>query len=340
MARRCGILTAGTWCVDLNKLIARWPEEDTSNEVLAIDRQGGGSACNMAIDLRRLDPRLPVATMGLVGDDDHGRFLLEQCDAWGVDRRGLRTIAGARSLTADAFTIAGTGRRTHFFFPGVAALLDPDHLDFADARADILHLGLPGAHAAMDVAWKDDANGWVAALKKARAAGLRTNLEAMTIAPGRLEALIAPCLPQLDFLIVNDFEIGAIAGIETRIGERASIDAIWRAMDALFARGPLQYIVVHFPQGALAARREGARLAAGSVAVPQESLVGVNGAGDAFAAGVLYGLHERWSDERGLALAHASAAASLRSLSTTDGVASVEECLALARRWGVRDAPH
>ena len=44
MAHRRGILTAGAWCGDLNKLIARWPEDDTSNEVLTVERQGDGSA--------------------------------------------------------------------------------------------------------------------------------------------------------------------------------------------------------------------------------------------------------------------------------------------------------
>ena len=339
MAQRQGVVTAGTWCVDLNKLIARWPQEDTSNEVLAIDRQGGGSACNMAIDLRRLDSSLPVTTIGLVGDDEHGRFLLEQCDRWGIERSRLRTIAGEHTLSVDAFTIQDTGRRTHLFFQGVAARFSPDHCDFSDVRADILHLGLPGGHRTMDAPWKGDGNGWAAALKAARARGLRTNLEMMTIARDKLAGLAAPCLPHLDFLVVNDFEIGAITNMETRQGDEPDITAIWSAMETIFARGPLQWIVVHFPGGSLALRRDGARLASGSVAMPREAIVGVNGAGDAFAAGVLYGLHKRWADEDSLALAHASAAASLRSLSTTGGVASVGECLALARDRGLRDAP-
>ena len=76
MSERRGVLSAGTWCVDFNKSIARWPDEDTSNEVLAIDRQGGGAGFNMALDLKRLDPELPVEAMGVVGDDDLGRFLV------------------------------------------------------------------------------------------------------------------------------------------------------------------------------------------------------------------------------------------------------------------------
>jgi sugar/nucleoside kinase (ribokinase family) len=76
MSERRGVLSAGTFCVDFNKSIARWPQEDTSNEVMAIDRQGGGSGYNMALDLKRLDPFFPVQAMGVVGDDDLGRFLL------------------------------------------------------------------------------------------------------------------------------------------------------------------------------------------------------------------------------------------------------------------------
>jgi hypothetical protein len=60
MSARRGVLSAGSFCVDFNKSIARWPDEDTVTEVLRIDRQGGGSGYNMAIDLKRLDPAFPV----------------------------------------------------------------------------------------------------------------------------------------------------------------------------------------------------------------------------------------------------------------------------------------
>jgi sugar/nucleoside kinase (ribokinase family) len=73
--------------------------------------------------------------------------------------------------------------------------------------------------------------------------------------------------------------------------------------------------------------------------MPGEAIAGVNGAGDAFAAGLLYGLHEGWPVEAGLRLGHACAAASMRAVSTTARVAPVAECLALAEKWGLRPAP-
>ena len=86
MVRR-GIMTAGSWCVDNNKSVPRWPSEDTMTTVLELDRQGGGSGCNLALDLKKLDPAFPVETMGVVGEDQDGHFLLGLCDEAGAHAR-------------------------------------------------------------------------------------------------------------------------------------------------------------------------------------------------------------------------------------------------------------
>src|SRR5271165_3980656 len=131
MSARRGGLSAGTFCVDFNKSIARWPKEDTSNEVIEIDRQGGGAGFNMALDLKRLDPDLPVEAMGVVGDDDLGRFLFDECDARGVARARLTALPGRATMSVDAFTVRESGRRTTLHHQGAAALMTPDHFDFS-----------------------------------------------------------------------------------------------------------------------------------------------------------------------------------------------------------------
>ena len=337
MARR-GFVTAGTWCVDYNKLIARWPDEDTSNEVLSIDRQGGGSACNMAIDIKRLDPTMPVETIGLVGDDENGRFLAGQCDEFGIKRSRLRLAPGGATFSVDAFTVVN-GLRTHLYHPGIAKAMSPDDFDFENVQARVLHLGLPGAHQTMDAPWREDANGWVTVLKAARRQGVETNLELMTTSAERLAALTRPCLPHLDTLIVNDFEIGAATGIETRLNGRTNFTAVRYAIGAALALGPMRIVAAHFPEGAIASAHDGVVVAIGSVALQESEIVGANGAGDAFAAGLLYGLHESWDLRRALTLGHCAAAASMRAISTTAGVMGWRECMALGERSGFRDAP-
>jgi len=337
MSERRGVLSAGTWCVDFNKSIARWPDEDTSNEVLAIDRQNGGSGSNMAFDLKRLDPDFPVEAMGVVGDDDLGRFLFNECDARSINRAALRAVPGGATMSVDAFNVEANGRRTHFYHQGVAAEMTPDDFDFSSTRARILHLGLPGAHKAMDRPWRGEANGWVTVLRKAKAAGLAANLELMTTSAGRLAELGRPCLPHLDWLIVNDFEIGALAGRGTRRADGSTDPAaVAEAIEDVLALGAMRWAAAHFPQGAVVGARDGSRLALGSVALPASAIVGANGAGDAFAAGMLYGQHEEWPIAECLQLGHACAAASMRAVSTTGGVGTVAESLALAKQWGFR----
>ncbi|MGC8468868.1 MAG: PfkB family carbohydrate kinase [Acetobacteraceae bacterium] len=174
-------------------------------------------------------------------------------------------------------------------------------------------------------------------LVAARAAGLATNLELASLPPERLAALVRPCLPHLDLLVVNDAEIGALAGRTTVAEGTADVAACIAAAETVLDRGTMALVVVHFPAGAVALARDGALTRQPSVRVPPAAIAGANGAGDAFAAGFLYGRLSGWETRRALALGHAAAAASLRAMSTTGAVDRWPACLALAERWGWRD---
>lgn len=335
---RWGIVTGGTWCVDHNKFVTHWPSEDEVVEILSNEVRGGGSACNLAIDVKRLDPDIPVSTIGLIGDDEDGRILIAEADAAGIDRTGLAIAETGDTSYTDAFNSAKSGRRTHLYLPGTAAQLTPDHFDFNEISARILHLGLPGIHPRLDSVWGDDENGWVTVLKKARAAGIATNLELCSIPAERIAQIVGPCLTHLDLLVVNDFEIAAIAGQDTGHRKDVDVQQCLSAARSALAKGAMQLVVAHFPGGAVAVGPDGAEILKPSVDIPMDAIQGTNGAGDAFAAGLIYGLHQEWSVTAAIELGHASAAASVRGLGTTDTVVSWRECLALAASWGWRNS--
>jgi sugar/nucleoside kinase (ribokinase family) len=337
MAAQKGVVTAGSWCCDHNKLVDHWPSEDGLATIIAEERHGGGPACNMALDLKRLDPDFPVATIGIIGDDEDGQLLVAEADIYGIERSRLRIVPGGRTNYTDAFASRATGRRTHLFFPGTNDLMTPDLFDFSGIRASHLHLGLPGLHPGMDAPFGAEPNGWAAVLRKARAAGLRTNMELASVAPDTIARLVRPCLPLLDLLIINDVEIGALAGMATESEGSTNLAACRHAAHRVLDSGAMDLLVVHFPIGAIALTRSGETLAKPSVHVPADEIAGANGAGDAFAAGMMYAVLEGWTLADALALAHAAAAASLRRVGTTDGVLRWRECLALAERWGWRE---
>lgn len=333
---RRGFISGGTWCVDINCLLTHWPEEDGIAERLREERQGGGSGSNLALNMKQIDSNMPVEAIALLGDDDAGRFLIELAGRHGIDTRQMHVAAGEATQVADAFVSRASGRRTHLFRRGVASLLNADHFDFSQTTAKYLHLGLPGIHVLLDQPHGSDANGWVTVLRKASSAGLLTNMELPSLDSSILAPIVRPCLPHLDMIIVNDVEIGSLAGMETRLGGRTGWESCERAARAVLDMGVRDLVVVHWPEGALAVGKDGVARRQASVDLPQSEVVSANGAGDAFASGMLYGLHEGWAPERALKLAHANAACSLRSLSTTGAIEPWQTSLALAEGWGWR----
>ena len=68
-------------------------------QFIAEERHGGGSGCNFALGIKRLDSSMPVETITIVGDDEGGRFLRSLAEEAGightqmhVTRRRLHTM--------------------------------------------------------------------------------------------------------------------------------------------------------------------------------------------------------------------------------------------------------
>jgi sugar/nucleoside kinase (ribokinase family) len=108
---------------------------------------------------------------------------------------------------------------------------------------------------------------------------------------------------------------------------------------SIIERGVSVLAVVHFPAGCVAAAPGGRTWRQGSVRLPREQVRSTTGAGDAFASGVILGLHDDWPVERCLRLAVASAAACVRSPNTSDGIKPAQACLVEADRAGYRPTP-
>jgi sugar/nucleoside kinase (ribokinase family) len=333
---RRGFVCGGSWAVDRIKLIDQWPEQEKLARITGIDTQGGGSAHNFGVDMRKLDSTMPVDAIGLLGDDADGDFLFEQARAIGIDTRQLlRTDRAATSYT-DVMSVTGSGKRTFFHHEGTNDLLTPDHFDFSTTTCRVLHLGLLGLHRSLDHPWKDDANGWVTILKKAKSAGLETNVELVSIEGDRVRQTCRPCLPYLDTLIVNDHEIGGLAAIPTVHSGLTDRTRCREAAQAVLEEGNMRLVAVHFPEGAICVSADGKVFERESVPMPPEQIGSTVGAGDAFSAGMLYALHEGWPTMPALGLAHAVAASSLRAQTTVGSVVDVDSCLELAgltRPW-------
>lgn len=335
---RRGVLCGGSYIADILKNIDRYPPQDEVALIASETPACGGPGFNMAADLRLLGAEFPIAAVGLIGSDANGALISGALDALSIDQTQLRRTDAAPTAYVDVMTVTETGRRTFFYREGAAALLSPAEFDFAGRRERIFHCGAPGLHARMDQIDVAGETGFATILRRARAAGMFTNMELVSLPAARLAELVAPCLPHLNSLIINDHEAGAVAGLDLRAGGRLDWAAAEAACRRIAEKGPFELVGVHFPEGGVALGADGAVHRQGSVQLPDEEIVSAVGAGDAFAAGLLYAVHEGWGAPRGLEIAVASAAQSLRGETTTSAMKPWPDCIARAQAAGFRAA--
>ena len=87
--------------------------------------------------------------------------------------------------------------------------------------------------------------------------------------------------------------------------------ALRHAAGALLQCGVREIVVIHFPEGGFARTRDGKDSWQSSLKLPPKYIAGTAGAGDAFCAGALLGLHDGWELDRCLEAGVCAAAASL-----------------------------
>jgi sugar/nucleoside kinase (ribokinase family) len=337
MGERRGIIAGGNWIVDHVKVIDAWPPQDALANIVSETKGNGGSPYNLLKNLAKLDARIPLEGIGLVGEDADGRHILSDCEFHGIKTAQLKSTARAATAYTDVMTVRGSGRRTFFHSRGANALLAAEDFDFTGSQARHFHLGYALLLDALD---QTDAKGiprMGEVLARARRAGLTTSLDCVSEHSDRFRSVITPVLPEVDVLFVNDFEAEKLTGIVLGRGRQIARTAVEAAARRMLGLGVRQQVVIHFPAGAFACRPGGQSAWCPALSIPAGSMAGSAGAGDALASGLLLGLHEDWPMEKCLALAVCAAAACLTEVTCSAGVRSVAECLELARRWGYQE---
>ncbi len=336
---RSGILAAGNWIRDHVKTVDSWPAEEALANILEHNEGNGGGPYNLLKDLAKMRAPFRLAGVGLVGDDDDGRSILADCRVHGIDTASLWTVDGLWTSYTDVMTVRGTGRRTFFHDRGANARLGPQHFDFAEFRERIFYLGYMLLLDALDAPGPDGTPQARGVLQRARSSGLLTAIDCVSAASDRFRTTVAPVLPEVDVLFANDYEAEQITGLSLGRGaslRRGAVEAAGRALVGMGVRG---WAVVHFPEGACACSAKGRVVWQPAVRVPPELVLGSAGAGDALAAGVLFGVHEDWPMERALELGACAAAASLLHPTCSEGLMPHEDCLAFGRDRGFASLP-
>jgi sugar/nucleoside kinase (ribokinase family) len=334
---RVGILAGGNWIIDQVKVVDVYPAPETLANILN-ERQGtGGAPYNVLVDLAKLGVTFPLYGAGLVGKDPLGEHILGDCRKHKIDARHLRMTAEASTSYTDVMTEVKGGRRTFFHNRGANALWDGKGLDFRKIKARIFHLGYLLLMDALDAPDRKFGTKAAALLAAAQEAGCKTCIDAVSEDSERFARIVQPALKYADYAIFNEFEAGKTTGFRIRQADnRIDPVSLRHAAGSMLQMGVRELVVIHFPEGGFARTRRGEDFWQSSLNVPAKAIRGTAGAGDAFCAGVLLGLHEGWDLAQCLRTAVCAAAVSLMETTCTDGMKPLKATLELAKKYRLR----
>ena len=302
------VVAAGSILVDKINEIGAYPKPGELTQIRALSRVPGGLVPNTGCDVHILDPEVPVAAFGAVGDDDDGRFVVAELKRRGLDTTGVVVKAAATSFT-DVMSVPG-GERTFFTYPGASAGWGFDDFPFESvSEGDLVLLGY------FLLLAKIDAGDGLRILRELKRRGVETAIDLVSENSDRYR-LVRECLPYVDHLIVNEIEAARIAGTE---GELRAVAA------KLLDLGVRKRVVIHMPQKGVSLLKDGTWTEVPSVKLPSGFIKGKTGAGDAFCAGCLVGIFNGLSEAEILNLGGIAAVGAMSAPGAVEGMRPIAE---------------
>jgi sugar/nucleoside kinase (ribokinase family) len=199
-----GILVSGAVIYDTLVRPVEAPQWGTTTIVETIEPHIGGNASNTSIALATLG--VPVRVIGAIGDDEHGRFVRGALERAGVGTEALSVVDAPTAATVAL--VNGAGNRMFLHRPGASGAAFSVPLDFPAG----LIAGMSHYHLASLFILPNFRPHAPATLARARAAGLATSLDTNWDPRGMWMRDLGPCLPDLDYLFMNEDEARMATG--------------------------------------------------------------------------------------------------------------------------------
>lgn len=327
MTKRSGILAGGNILVDHVLMIPHYPEQGALSTMQHVSQCVGGAPLNVLLTLAKMTQSLPLSILGMMGSDDNADYIKTQLSAHNIEDRTYQ-VKGKTAYTY-VMTAKDTGQRTFFHDLGVNTLLDISHFSALQTTHKIFHLGYLLLLAGLDQI--DPEFGSVSArlFHQMQQKGYQTSLDLVSVKePEKFQKFVLPCLPYINYLIINEWEAEQLTGITLRHHDQ-SLNTLHtqNAASQLIKQGVNDIVVIHCPEGAIAVTQNHTCYLAPSYPILESEIKGTVGAGDAFCAGMLYALHQELAPDQALKIANACAYFNLQAANSIDGTVNLERVL-------------
>ncbi|MBN2103514.1 carbohydrate kinase family protein [bacterium] len=327
---RKGIACGGQWIVDRLKCIDQYPQEFSVAMIADEKFSGGGCSFNVIMNLAKFDSALPLTAVGLIGDDADGRWIVEELSQYpNISLDHLIPKEKGRTSYTDVYSASAGNSRTFFHYPGTNSLFSDKSVDIGNLNVALFHLGYLGILEGLDQS--DSRYGTKSArlLSRLQKHGIKTSVDLITTDRSDFCEIVDPALQYTDYLIINEMEASRLNRIPIRVNGKIDIDALQQNAEMLLSKGVGEFVVIHFPEGALLQTQQGETVCQPSLQLPDNFIVGSTGAGDSFCAAVIYGIYQKWDFHDMMHFAVCAGAQNLRDLSSTGAMTKWQKVITL-----------
>lgn len=336
-----GIACAGHWVVDHVKFVDHWPKKSELCNIISELLSNGGAPFNIIVDLANLEIDIPTYAIGCIGNDSEGKYIQNVLKEKNINSEFLHAIDNESTSYTDVMTLLNSGIRTMFHFRGVNKLFTQKYVPIEYLKKMRVKLFYLGHLLLMDALEEPDKEYEIAAgrlLHDAQLAGMETVVDIATESADRYQHIIVPILPYIDHFVINELEAEKTSGYIIRNKNNKIIKrGLKKAARCLLSKGVRKNVIIHMPEGSYwLAKNRKKGIWHPSLDIPKDFFKAACGAGDAFCAGILVGLHKEWKQLETQKLATACAAATINSRHNSAGIMPIKQTLNLTEKFGLR----
>lgn len=321
-----GITIAGNVIVDEINTIDEYPEKSMLSHILATERAVGGCVPNTIIDLAKIDSSLHLEAVGKVGNDENGRFVVSEMKKHGIDVSRVEVEEDNVTAVTHVMFDQGSKERTFFYNKGANGTFCIEDISIDTLDCEFFHIGYAFLLDALDAEDEEYGTKLARLLYEVNKRGIKTSIDAISSDRAGYAEKIIPVLKYCNYTIMNEVECSLVTGISPKNPDGTiSVENIKRTLEKFMEYGVQEKAIIHCKEAGFMMNASGEFICVPSLNVPKEYIKGNVGAGDAFAAGCLYGLYEGYDDKRVLEFASCAAVANLSAPDAISGMKNKKE---------------
>ena len=307
-----GVIGLGMWCVDTTYKINELPERGKLEPILDSFQCVGGGPSNVLTDLSSLGFNYPMIAMGSIGLDGNASIIKDHLKKNNIQINYLissKTIPTSQTVCMSE----KKNERTFLYYPGANNLLDTKHFKIDDLKSKpkILYIGYLTLLGKLD-RFNYNKTRLNIVLEKAKKKNLITVLDLVSNKTSHFQKIVYSALPFTDYLLLNEIEAQLLFKKSIKKNDNyLNIKLILQLTKKIFKKGLLKGLIIHNSKESVCVLKDQTHNIKSKI-IPQQKIKNAVGAGDAFCAAFIYGIHENWNIEKILKKAHAAGTAMMK----------------------------